>query len=112
MKSIIPFVLFAFVLSGCSAKNILLPEAENIRIYEDLPAALECQYKGEVIASEATLLTYLFISNHDITMGARNDLRNKAAKIGGNTIVIEPNNFVYVTSTVYVGQVFNCSENK
>ena len=110
MKNTIFVLLSLILLSGCSAKNVLSPSAKDVRIYDSMPSSLECKYIDEVVGSEANMLTFLFVSNHDITVGARNDLRNKAAKIGGNTVVIQRSVFNYTTSTIFVGQVFRCRE--
>lgn len=102
-------ILIVLVLSGCSVKNTLAPEAEGVRIYDALPGESACVYIDEIVGSEANMLTFLFISNRDITIGARNDLRNQAAVMGGDTVVIQRSVFVYSTSTTFVGQVFDCS---
>ena len=82
----IALILFGFfLLSGCSAKNVLTPQAKNIRIYDTLPTNMNCKYKDEIIGSEANLITFFFMSNRDMTAGARASLRNQAVKLGGNS---------------------------
>jgi hypothetical protein len=110
MKSTIFILLSLLFLSGCSARNTLLPSAKEIRVYDDLPAHLQCRYIDEIVGSEANVMTYLFVSNYDITVGARNALRNKALKLGGNTVEVQDADFVYATSTVFIGQVYDCKE--
>jgi len=110
MKSTIFILLSLLFLGGCSARNTLLPSAKEIRVYDDLPAHLQCRYIDEIVGSEANVLTYLFVSNYDITVGARNSLRNKALKLGGNTVEVQDADFVYATSTVFIGQVYDCKE--
>ena len=103
------FSLFGFfLLSGCSAKNMLTPEAKNVRIYDTLPTKMKCEYKGEIIGSEADLLTFLFMSNRDMTAGARADLRNQALTLGGNSVEIQNADFMYTSSTVFIRHVYNC----
>lgn len=103
------FSLFGFfLLSGCSAKNVLTPEAKNVRIYDTLPTNMHCKYKDEIIGSEADLLTFLFVSNRDMTAGARADLRNQAAELGGNSVEIQSADFMYTSSTVFIGHVYSC----
>jgi len=89
-------------------KNVLQPQAKSVRLYDELPPNQACDYIDEIIGDEANMFTFLFMSNHDMTMGARNALRNKAAALGGDTVVIQKSVFVYTTSTVFVGQVYNC----
>jgi len=103
------FSLFIFfLLSGCSAKNVLTREAKNVRIYDTLPANMHCKYKDEIIGSEADLLTFLFMSNRDMTAGARADLRNQAVELGGNSVEIQSADFIYTSSTVFIGHVYSC----
>lgn len=97
-----------FLLGGCSAKNVLTPEAKNVRIYDTLPTSMHCKYIDEVIGSEANMLTFLFMSNYDMTAGARAHLRNQAAKLGGNSVEIQSADFMYTSSTVFIGHVYNC----
>jgi len=107
---IIFIIVFFLGFSGCSIKHPLLPQAETVRLYDALPQGVQCTYIDEIVGSEANMLTFLFLSNRDITIGARNDLRNQALKMGGNTVVIQKADFVYTTSTVFIGQVYNCKK--
>jgi len=105
--------LYSFILLsliGCSNTNVLEPNASKVRIYNTVENKTECTYLGDVIGSEGALYNFLFISNHDLTMGARNDLRNKTHALGGNIIEIENDNLRYQTSTLYVGNVYHCKE--
>ena len=101
-------VLLLLLLVGCSAKNVLTPEAKNIRIYDTLPTNMHCEYKDEIIGSEADMLTFLFMSNIDMTAGSRADLRNQAVKLGGNSVEIQDAHFMYTSSTVFIGHVYDC----
>ncbi len=103
------FSLFIlFLSSGCSPKNVLTTESKNVRIYDTLPTNMNCEYKDEIIGSEADMLTFLFMSNRDMTSGSRADLRNQAIKLGGNTVEIQDVEFTYTTSTVFIGHVYDC----
>ena len=108
MKTIVFSLFIVLLLSGCSAKNVLTPEAKNVRIYDTIPKDMHCQYIDEIIGSEADMWTFLFISNEDMTAGARADLRNKAVKMNGNSVEIQNTNFMYTSSTVFIGHVYNC----
>jgi len=109
MKVSLKLLLLLFLV-GCNATNALEPSASKVRIYNSIEDKTTCKYLGEVIGTEGVLYNYLFISNHDLTMGARNDLRNKAHALGGNVIEIDNNPVAYQTSTVFVGNVYNCKE--
>lgn len=108
MKTILISTLILFLLSGCTAKNILTPSAKNVRIYNKIPTNLNCEYKDEIIGSEGNMFRFLFVSNRDMTAGALADLRNQASRLGGNAIEIRPTDFMYTTSTVFIGDVYTC----
>jgi len=108
MKTVLFSLLCVLVLGGCSAKNVLTSESKNVRIYDTLPTNMHCEYIDEIIGSEANLLTFLFMSNYDMTAGARADLRNQAVKLGGNSIEIQQADFMYTSSTIFIGHVYNC----
>lgn len=109
MKSFLWGLSVVFVLGGCSAKNVLTTEANSVRIYDTLPKNLTCVYIDEIIGSEADMFTFLFMSNRDMTAGARADLRNQAVKLGGNSVEVQNSEFVYTTSTVFIGHVYRCN---
>ena len=101
-------MLSLLILSGCSAKNVLTPEAKDVRIYDSIPKDIRCEYKNEIIGSEANMWTFLFMSNQDMTQGARASLRNQAVEIGGNSVETQRGDFVYTSSTVFIGHVYDC----
>ena len=107
--SVFSLLFMMFVLGGCSAKNVLTPEAKNVRIYDTLPTNMKCEYKDEIIGSEANMLTFLFMSNYDMTAGARAHLRNQAVQLGGNSVEIQNADFMYTSSTIFIGHVYDCS---
>lgn len=102
-------LVLSFTLGGCSAKNVLTPEAKDIRIYDTLPTNMDCKYLDEIYGSEANMFTFLFMSNYDMTAGARAHLRSQAVELGGNSIEIQSADFMYTSSTVFIGHVYNCS---
>ena len=108
-KFVIGIVAVVFFAS-CSAVNVLNPSASHIRILDDLPASGQCEYLGDVIGSEGKLYSAMFISNHDLTEGARSHMRNQAYEKGANVIVIDKNALVYTTSTVFVGTMYSCKK--
>ena len=66
-----------------------------------------CKLLGEVVGSEGHWYTYLFIANEDLTSGALNDLRNKAAGMGANTVVVHQNLY-FATSVTFLGDAYQC----
>lgn len=77
----------AVLLAGCSSSssnNNLSSAAQNVTFVETPPAA-ECQLLGEVTGSQSNWFAGNG-SESSSMRGAANDLRNKAAAMGGNVI--------------------------
>lgn len=99
--------LLAFFLSACSA--IPLDDvARSVRVLPHEYSFKDCKYLGEAFGLQGTIVSYWFTPNPELTAGALNDLKNKAAKMGGNSIELEEGDIDYQTSTVLFGYVYNC----
>lgn len=85
MKTILAIILVT-TLAACSSVAIQ-PEANNVRLTHNEPGK-ECTYLGDITGNQGDFFTGSFTSNADLETGARNDLKNKAMKIGGDTIYI------------------------
>jgi len=107
IKTVLIF-LATLIFTGCSATNVLKPEASHVRIVDEIFASQRCEYLGEVIGSEGKIYNAIFISNKDLTRGARSDMRNQTFDMGGNLIVTDFNALTYTSSTVYVGNAYHC----
>lgn len=82
-------ILVCFVglaLTACSA-NSLNYGAEQVRVMTSEPGK-ECSYLGDITGSQGNFFTGGWTSNSNLETGARNDLKNKAYKMGGNTVVL------------------------
>ena len=71
------------MVSGCAAIP-LTKGAEEVRITNQEPEA--CKYLGEVVGSQGNWFVGPITSNANLEMGARNDLKNKAQKLGANVV--------------------------
>jgi len=79
-------ILIVIFISACSSTP-LLNGVEHVRLTNHkLPN--NCKFLGDIIVTEGNRITGKFISNSDLESGARNDLKNKACKLGGNAVVI------------------------
>lgn len=79
--------LFAsVVLAGCAATP-LQPGAEMVRVTNTEPGS-ECKFLGDITGNQGNSFTGPFITNENLETGARNDLKNKAAALGGNLVVL------------------------
>jgi hypothetical protein len=76
----------AVVLVGCAATPIN-PSAERIRLTTTEPAK-ECRFLGDATGNQGNLFTGPYTSNENLETGARNDMKNKAAAMGGNVVFI------------------------
>lgn len=101
------------VLSACAAKQTL-PGAEHVELVNDLPDKEKCQFVGEVVGSQGNWFTGDLTSNKNLVIGARNELRNEAFKLGANVVYIQDlkNTNAYgslgTTNTTGVGKAYKC----
>ena len=90
--------LVATLFGGCAAIP-LAPEAMKVEIAREAPK--NCKKLGDVVGTQGSWFTGDYTSNKNLMIGARNDLRNQAHKMGGNVVVIE--NTSNATSAINVG---------
>ncbi len=90
--------LVATLFGGCAAIP-LAPEAKKVEIAQEAPK--NCKKLGDVVGTQGSWFTGDYTSNRNLMIGARNDLRNQAHKLGGNLVVIENTN--NATSAINVG---------
>lgn len=111
--------LFACVaLVGCAATP-LQPGAEMVRVTNTEPDS-QCKFLGDITGHQGNLFTGPFTSNENLETGARNDLKNKAAALGGNLVVLitqragetgsvgEAGGSVQQTNVTLTGNVYRC----
>jgi hypothetical protein len=80
---LLPIALILALLGGCAA-NPLSPNAQRVRIVTNEPTG--CDYLGEATGNQGNFFTGDWTSNANLETGARNDLKNQAAQMGGNTV--------------------------
>ena len=74
----------ALLLAGCSSSNKLSAAGQSVKFTETQPGS-ECRLIGQVTGVQSNWLSGQ--GGEDSSMrGAANDLRNKAAAMGGNVI--------------------------
>jgi hypothetical protein len=81
-----PSVLALVLIAGCAATP-LKPGAELVRVTHAEPTS-GCKWLGDVTGSQGNSFTGQYTTNANLETGARNDLKNKAAALGGNLVVI------------------------
>ncbi|ALX97156.1 DUF4156 domain-containing protein [Serratia fonticola] len=102
----------ALLLAGCSSTNELTAAGQQVKFTDAKPAA-ECQLVGEVTGTQSNWLSGSGGEGSSMR-GAANDLRNKAAAMGGNVIygATSPSqnllsSFAPLDSKM-IGQVYKC----
>lgn len=79
-------MLFTSTLAACSSITIQ-PDATGVRLTHNEPSE-ECRFLGDITGSQGDFLSGAFTSNADLETGARNDLKNKAKQLGGDTVYL------------------------
>lgn len=113
MKYIVTAIVIAASLSACSAIKTM-PTAQTVELSNAQPSG-SCQYVGEALGSQGNWFTGDYTSNQNLMAGARNDLRNKAAAMGGNYVWIQnvsnaqAHGAMGTSNTTTVGNVYRCT---
>ena len=107
----------AALLAGCAAKP-LQPGADRIFVTRNPPPE-ECRFLGEVRGAQGHFWTAEFTSDAELSAGARNELRNRAAALGANYVTIETERYSDNTAddslggtyaAVIVGNAWHCKD--
>ncbi len=77
----------AATLAACAPTALSPGAAANVRITHNEPGK-ECTFLGDVTGSQGNFLAGPITSNADLETGARNDLKNRAAAMGGNVVYL------------------------
>ena len=107
------FASLAIVMAvaGCASTETTSKGA-GVEIVTERPTG--CRLLGEAVGKQGNAVTGVFIYNDNLMIGARNDLRNKAAAMGGNVVQAQstlngthPYSSGAISSTV-IGNVYAC----
>ncbi|MBR8655939.1 DUF4156 domain-containing protein [Achromobacter sp. Marseille-Q0513] len=80
-------LLSACALAACAPTPLAPGAASNVRITHNEPGK-GCAFLGDVTGSQGDFLRGAITSNADLETGARNDLKNRAAAMGGNVVYL------------------------
>ncbi|MTH47097.1 DUF4156 domain-containing protein [Intestinirhabdus alba] len=101
------------LMAGCSSSNELTAGGQGVRFMQEKPGA-ECQLLGTVSGRQSNWLAGQHGEEGGSMRGAANDLRNRAAAMGGNVIygASSPtqsllSSFIPTDSEI-IGQVYKC----
>lgn len=112
-----------FLVVGCAATN-LSSTADKVVVSADHKVPSGCQYLGQVAGNQGNYFTGAWTSNENMAMGAMNDMRNKAAAMGGNYVALLTNQAgdtgtgssglgggsFEQTNVTNIGNVYKCTE--
>jgi len=80
--SVIPAILFSFVLAGCGPIQVT-PQGATVDFVREEPQG--CKLLGKATGSQENSFRGS-LSEGDLLQGAKSGLRNKAADMGGNVV--------------------------
>ena len=100
------------LLTGCMA-NSVTPQGQKSSLFKVCLPNINALTKEKSLATQGNWLTGSWTSNSNLALGARNDLRNEAAELGANVVVItetinatdEDNSLENIT---HVGRAYLC----
>ncbi|UTA46423.1 DUF4156 domain-containing protein [Simiduia sp. 21SJ11W-1] len=105
--------IFALILCGCSASKTI-PGADRVELVNEAPDRSKCEFLGEVVGSQGNWFTGDVTSNENLVVGARNELRNEAYRLGANVVHVQDlkNSSAYgsmgTTNTTGIGKAYRC----
>lgn len=100
LTKIVVYAPLALGLAACAAAQVR-PGAERVRFAQQEPQG--CEYLGEATGNQGNFFTGAWTSNSNLETGARNELKNKAAEMGGNVVVLLTNRAGSTGSVGYYG---------
>jgi nitrous oxide reductase accessory protein NosL len=115
MKKILLTITILIFVHGCSPIEVK-PEAKSIELVNTSPDKNKCKFLGEIVGSQGNWLTGDLTSNKNLVIGARNELRNEASKLGANIVYVQDmkNTNAWrsmgTTNTTAIGKAYKCSE--
>jgi hypothetical protein len=101
LSSLAIVAIAALGLAGCAATK-LSPAAQRVMVTSQ-KAPKSCKYLGMATANQGNFFTGAYTSNQNLQSGAFNDLRNQAAKMHGNRVVLLMSHAADTTSGGGVG---------
>lgn len=85
--------------SGCAATPVR-GSSTRVRLTNQEPGE-HCEYLGDVVGNQGDAFSGSFTSNENLEIGARNDMKNKAADLGANVVHVLANRAGQTGSTSY-----------
>ncbi len=102
------------VLTGCAA-NPLNPGAERVEIMTTTKEVKKCAYVGDVMGSQGNRFSGTFTANENLMMGARNSIKNAAARLGADAVLIQQQHNAQhelsggTANSTLIGKAYKCA---
>lgn len=115
MKRTLLVIIPAFLV-GCSYNAKLTPEGEKVTILQSGQLSKGCTFLGEVRAYDRNGMNQSYQSHEHLIKDERNILRNEAALLGANTVLVSQHQQTYegnpkndfVADHWMVGRAYRC----
>ncbi|KGP62443.1 membrane protein [Legionella norrlandica] len=109
-------VIIPSLLVGCSYKAKLTPEGEKVTILQSGQISKDCTFLGGVRAYDRNGMSQSYQSHEHLIKDERNILRNEAALLGANTVLVSQHQQTYegnpkndfVADHWMVGRAYRC----
>lgn len=102
-------------LAGCAA-NPLNKGAERVEIMTAVKEVKKCVYVGDAIGSQGNRFSGTFTPNENLLLGARNGIKNDAARLGANAVLIQQQQNSQhelsggTANSTLIGKAYKCGE--
>lgn len=115
-------LMLSLGMIGCAATKITETAQQVMVVNSEQKIPAGCKYLGQVTGKQGNFFTGGYTSNANLATGAMNNMRNKAAEMGGNYVQLLTNQAsssgggsvlgsgVGETEVVNLGNVYNCPE--
>lgn len=80
--------ILVLALAGCAA-NPLNSGADRVEIMTTTKEVKKCTYVGDALGTQGNRFSGTFTTNANLMLGARNALKNDAARLGANAVLIQ-----------------------
>ena len=108
-----PIWLAPILLTACAA-NPLVSGAEKVDVVTAFKEVKKCTYLADVSGSQGNRFSGTFTTNENLLVGARNAIKNAAYQQGGNTVLIQQQQYSQhelsggTANATLVGKAYRC----
>lgn len=100
--------LCALALAGCSPIKVREEAAKDVRLVFTESMVGKCAFRGDVVGNEGYWFNSWLMANDALALGALNDLRDHAHRLGADTVFVPGITSLFKTSVTIIGQAYRC----